>query len=220
MFGSSVVPDFEETKKSVFARSSSSSSVVICCGSVESSTRSRGSPSAGGKVSAEHLRAETRPAHPQQQRLLEAARADVVDQRAEAVRVRELVHRHRQPAEPASPRRRRSRAGRRGPTAGRPCRRRATPRSPRPPGPASSAGSERVNVGGLRLGRRPQRLLDRGEQLGLGLDELLDALVEQRGGDLVEVDALLARDPRAAPARRARPRSASTRALPWALNAS
>ena len=44
MFGSSVVPDFEDTKNSVFSKSSSSSSVLICCGSVESRTRSRGSP--------------------------------------------------------------------------------------------------------------------------------------------------------------------------------
>ena len=81
MLGSSVVPDFEETKKSVFDRSSSSSHVVICCGSVESSTRSRGSPTRAERER-EHLRAQTRSAHPEQQRLLEVAEPDVVEQRA------------------------------------------------------------------------------------------------------------------------------------------
>src|SRR5712692_5843308 len=50
MFGSSVVPDFDETTKSVRARSTFLSHARICAGSVESRTWSSGKPAIGPKV--------------------------------------------------------------------------------------------------------------------------------------------------------------------------
>ena len=52
MLGSSVVPDFDETKNTVVAGATRSSMALTCWGSVESSTWSRGNPGVGAKVAA------------------------------------------------------------------------------------------------------------------------------------------------------------------------
>ena len=69
MFGSSVLPDLLETMNSVRDGSMRLSTVRICAGSVESSTCSLGKPGCGAKGFAEHLGAEARPAHAEQQEI-------------------------------------------------------------------------------------------------------------------------------------------------------
>ena len=73
-----MLPDLLDTMNSVLPRSSVASIALICAGTVESRMRNRGKPGLWPNVVGQHLGAEARAAHAEQERILKSLAPDLL----------------------------------------------------------------------------------------------------------------------------------------------